>query len=417
MPHSCGVTRETRLRMPHTDPRIAAKDPGFTRALIAWFCVALAAFAQLYSPQAVLPAIAADLSIDADLSAWAVGATAIGVAVAVLPWARASDKLGRIRAAKISAAAAAILGLAAPFAQDFTTFLVIRVACGIAIAGVPAIAIPAITETVQPGTLGRAVAAFVSGNALGGLAGRVLTGPVSDALGWRIGILAVSIVATLATVVFITTVPATRVPTGPGVSIARGIIANFRNPGVGTILIQGFLLMGAFTVIYNFVGFRLEASPFHLTLTQVSWLFYSYLLAAIAPQLTWRLAARSSPTAVFLGCTALVLASLPLMLSPSLPAIASGVVLFTAAFFGAHGIASGLVGMRAAGRPAASQAPALYNLSFYAGTGFFSWLGGLIYSASGWNGTVLGSAIAIAAAALLAWGYAARRGGVLRADA
>lgn len=402
--------------MPPGDPRAAHGDPVFRRATIAWFCAALATFAQLYSPQGLLPAISAGFHVSPELSSWAVGATAIGVAAAVLPWARLSDRVGRMTAARLSAALAAAIGLSAAFAQDFSLLLALRFLCGVALAGVPALAIPTLSETLRPRAYGTAVAAFVSGNALGGLVGRVVSGPVSDALGWRAGLIAVSLIAGAATLAFIATAPGTRVAASRGLSIPEAIATNVRNPGVATILLQGFLLMGAFTVIYNFVGFRLADPPFNLTMSQISWLFYAYALAAIAPGPIWRLATRTSPTAVFIGCTLVVVLTLPLMLSNSLMLVVVGVVVFTAAFFSAHGVASGLVGLRAQGRPGASQAPALYNLSFYVGTGVFSWLGGVVYSLGGWGLSILVCGVAMLAATGLAWRYAARNGGVLGSD-
>lgn len=389
-------------------PAERAENGGQTtrRASIAWFCVAIATFAQVYSPQAILPAITEGFQISPSDSAWAVGITSLGVAVSVLPFAKLGDRICPTTLAKWTSGAAVVLGFLCVFAPNFPIFLALRLACGLALGGVPALAIPALARTLGPASLGGAVALFVSGNALGGLLGRVVTGPVADVWNWQAAIGAISLISAATTTLFIIVVPAAQRPATPAQPLLSAVSQSFRNPGVATLLAQGFLLMGGFTVIYNFVGFHLEAAPFALSSTQVSWLFYSYVLAAIAPPLIWKVAERTTPTAAFLACTSLVVLSLPLMLTSSLTAVAIGVVIFTAAFFCAHGLASGLIGIRSAGSPGASIAPALYNLSFYIATGVFGWLGGSVYAAGGWKLSVAVCAVTTLGAMALAWRYA-----------
>jgi predicted MFS family arabinose efflux permease len=76
-----------------------------------------------------------------------------------------------------------------------------------------------------------------------------------------------------------------------------------------------------------------------------------------------------------------------------------GVLLATAGFFAAHAVASGWTGAEATvGR---AQASSLYNLSYYAGSSLFGWLGGLFFIRWGWGGTVgMVAGLAAVAAAL-----------------
>ena len=66
-----------------SDPRVDARSPVYRRALIALFCAGVATFAQMYSPQGLLPEIAREFGVSASASSWAVGATTIGVAAGV----------------------------------------------------------------------------------------------------------------------------------------------------------------------------------------------------------------------------------------------------------------------------------------------------------------------------------------------
>lgn len=391
------------------DLRLSRGSATYRRAVIAAFCAAIATFTQMYSPQGILPEIAADLGVTPELSSWSVGVTTSGVALAVLPWARVSDRIGRVSAMRIAIVASSVLGLATPLVSDIGALLVMRFLTGIALAGLPGIAIPALTETVRPKDLGSAVGAFIAGNALGGLIGRLTAGLFTDTFGWVGGMLAVAVLSAIASLVFLVVVPRTRVSPGPGLPVIRAALQNLRNRRVAVLLLQGFLLMGGFTVVFNFIAFHLEHPPFGLSVAQTSWLFLSYLAAMVASPVAWRIAGRVQPTTVLLASTGITIASLLLMLVPSLPVTVVAVFIFTGAFFGAHGIANGLVGLRAAGTPAASQAPALYTLSFYIGTSVFSVLGGMVFTAAGWSGSIALSTLTMLGVAALALWDARRR--------
>ena len=368
----------------------------------------------MYSPQGILPDLAREMGISADASSWAVGATTIGVAVGVLPWARVSDRCGRVRAMRAAMGAALVCGLVAPLVAGFAPFLAVRFVEGVALAGLPALAVTALAETVRPRALGTAVGTYVAGTTIGGLLGRIVAGLVAETFGWRAGMGTVAVLAAVFALVFILRMPPTAVPMQRGLPIGMAVLANLRRPGVLVLVAQAFLLMGGFVAAYNYLGFRLQHEPFGLSLGQVSWLFLAYLAGAASSRWIWRATRGIPPTAVLLGCTGIMLASLLLTLSASLPLVILGLVLFTGAFFGAHTIASGLIDRRAGdGR---SAAPPLYNLGYYAGSSLLGWLGGVAFGAGGWPGTALFIAMAVSLAGILAWVFAAQHGGIREVD-
>lgn len=383
--------------------------------MVALFCAGLATFMQLYSPQGLLPDIAVEFGISAGTSSWAVGAATIGVAAGVLPWARLSDRIGRVRAMRWAIIAAVVVGLALPLAPGFEALVAIRVVEGLALAGIPAIAVTALAETVTPRALGAAVGTYIAGNTIGGLAGRIVAAEIAEPADWRWGLAAVSVLAALSTVGFVALVPRTVVPPTPGVPVLRAVLANLRNPGVMKAVAQAFLLMGGFVAAYNYLTFRLQQPPFGLTLAQVSWIFLAYLAGALCSRWVWRLVPKVSPTGSMLIAMAVMLGGLALTLSDSLLQVSVGLVLFTGSFFAAHSVASTLAPRRA--EEARSMVPPLYNLGYYAGSSLLGWLGGFAFAAAGWGGTVLMIAGATVLAALLAWVYALRRGGLRAADA
>jgi YNFM family putative membrane transporter len=94
----------------------------------------------------------------------------------------------------------------------------------------------------------------------------------------------------------------------------------------------------------------------------------------------------------------LLAAGAAITLAHSLIFVVAGVVTLTSGLFIGHAVASHLVGARASvGR---AQASALYNISYYAGSSVFGWVGGVAWLAAGWQG-VAALVVALGIIALL----------------
>lgn len=396
------------------DPRVTKGSPQYRRALIALFFAGLAAFVQLYSPQGLLPDIAGEFVLSVEASSWAVGAATIGVAAGVIPWAVLSDRIGRVRAMRWAVLTGVVAGLLLPLAPTFGSLVITRFVEGFALAGVPAIAVTALAETITPRALGAAVGTYIAGNSIGGLSGRIIAAWVSDDFGWRIGLLTVSVIAAFAAILFAFVMPPTMVRPKRQ-PVVRGILVNIRNPGVLVAVAQAFLLMGGFVAAYNYLTFRLQQQPFGLTLAEVSWIFLAYLAGAVSSKVVWRLVPRLSPTGAQFASLAVMLVGLSMTLLPNLVAVVVGIVLYTSGHFGAHTMASTLGPRRSTS--AQSMVPPLYNLGFYAGSSLIGWAGGFAFSAAGWPGTVAMIAGCVFLVAVIAWWYARRQGGIWVADA
>ena len=64
----------------------------YAKLLTAMFCAGVATFAQLYAPQAVLPAISAGLGVPPAGAALLVSAATAGLALSVLAWSWLADR-------------------------------------------------------------------------------------------------------------------------------------------------------------------------------------------------------------------------------------------------------------------------------------------------------------------------------------
>ena len=368
----------------------------YRRLLAALFFAGVATFAQLYSPQAVLPQIAQQLGIGAADAALTVSLATVGLAISVIPWSVIADRVGRVRAMTVSIAAATTLGLLVPLAPTYPLLLGGRFLEGLALGGVPAVAIAYLTEEIDRRHAARAAGIYVAGTTIGGLLGRLIAGPVAEALNWRMGVFAVAVLCAFAAMGFATLAPRSRgfvpVSTGdnPDGRLSHRLMSNLRSPRQLALFAQAFLLMGGFVALYNFLGFRLAAAPFHVSQHLISLVFLAYLAGTWASSRAGAQAGRFGRKPILLVSIAVMAAGVVMTLSSSLWVVLGGLVFATIGFFGAHAIASGWTGTEAGGGKA--QASSLYNLAYYGGSSVFGWFGGVAFDAYGWPalaGTVL----------------------------
>ena len=251
-PVSVDSTTEHQGHRPGTDE--------YRRLAVALFFAGVATFTLLYSTQAVLPALAEQFGVGAGESAWSLSATTLGLALALLVAGPLSDRFGRTRLIHTSLALSALVGLACALAPSWPALLGLRLAEGVALAGLPAVATAYLREELHVGAHARAVGLYVGGTAIGGMTGRLLTGAVTEAFGWRWALAAAAGLGLACAVLVRVLLPSSRrfVPRPAGWRVVltttrlavtdRGLLALF---GIGGCSI------GVLTVVFNTVGFRL----------------------------------------------------------------------------------------------------------------------------------------------------------------
>jgi predicted MFS family arabinose efflux permease len=304
----------------------------------------------------------------------------------------------------VSVTAATVLGLVVPFAPSYELLLAGRFLEGLLVGGVPAIAIAYLSEEIHLDHAARAAGMYVAGTTVGGLLGRLVAGPIGDAASWRIGVLTVAALCGLGALGFVRLAPK---PLGYDPSRSRragGVLhklaANLRSPRQLALFAQAFLLMGGFVAMYNFLGFRLAAAPFHLPQTLVSLVFLAYLAGTWASSRAGAEATRFGRKRVLLVSIVTMIVGVAITLSDNVFVVLAGLVIGTAGFFGAHAIASGWTGREATVGKA--QASSLYNLFYYGGSSVIGWFGGVAFDAAGWTAVTVTIVVLAGVAAALA---------------
>ncbi|MFC7754251.1 MFS transporter [Tsukamurella soli] len=377
----------------------------YRHVTLALFVAGLTTFGSMYSTQAVLPELTHVFGVAPAVSALAVSVTTGLLALTIIPVSALSERYGRTPVMIASAVASVILGLLVPLAPSMGVLLALRAVQGVALAGVPAVAMAYLAEEVDGRDLGGAMGRYVAGTTIGGLLGRVVTACGLDVLSWRWAMEVFAIAAAILTVVLVRLLPPSRFHVPQCVSVAatvRNVAGHVRRPALGVLFLLAFLLMGGFVSAYNYLGFRLLAAPFHLPSAVVGLVFLIYLAGTWSSGRAGRLADRIGRRTVLLASIACMGLGLLLTLPDFLPTLLAGTVVLTAGFFGAHSVASGWVGSLATEHRA--EASSAYLFCYYVGSSVVGAAAGLAYTAGGWAGIVAAVGTGVLIALLVAAG-------------
>ncbi|MFF9017803.1 MFS transporter [Streptomyces sp. NPDC014870] len=378
------------------DTRLAPGASGYRRMSFALFAAGLAAFALLYSTQALLPAISAEFGASASAASWTVSAATGALALLVLPMSALSERFGRRRMMTVSLSVAVAVGLLVPFAPNLDWLVALRAVQGAALAGLPASAMAFLAEEVRPKALIAAIGLFVAGNSIGGMSGRIVTGWVAQMWGWRAGLLAVGLMAVVCVVAFRVLIPKARHFTPGSLNpklLAAAVRTHLSDPLLVRLYAIGALFMTVFGAVYTVIGYRLVEAPFSLPQGVIGSIFLVYLVGTVSSAAAGKLVGRLGRRGALYLAVGTTAAGLLLSLADSLTAVLAGLVLITAGFFAGHAVASSSVSRTA--KTGRAQASALYQSAYYVGSSVGGTLGAIAFHAGGWAGTVLLGLVAV----------------------
>ena len=402
---------ETLALAGSTDLFLRAKTPAFRKVTLALVAAGFSTYALLYCVQPLLPVFSADLGVSPSVSSLSLSVTTGTLAVALLVASRISDVGGRKPIMTVSLFAVGLLTLACALAPGWGVLLGLRALTGIALAGVPAVAMAYLAEEVHPRDLGVAMGLYIAGNAYGGMAGRVVIGVLIDVThSWRLSVAVMGGFGLVAAALFAGLLPPSRrFEPAQGLSIAHlggAFGRHLRDPVLVMLFGLGFVLMGGFVTTYNYLSYRLLAPPFDLSQAWAGSIFLVYSLGGPFSAWLGRQSGRYGLGRTMIAAIALEFSGLLLTAVPNLPVAILAIAVFTCGFFGAHAIASGWVSRRAASDRAA--AASLYLFAYYLGSSLFGSIGGIFWSRAGWPGIMGLVGVLILAALALALGLARR---------
>ncbi|EGV33423.1 major facilitator superfamily MFS_1 [Thiorhodococcus drewsii AZ1] len=384
---------------------IAARTPAFWRATLALSLGSLLTFANLYTPQPLLPLFSETWGISPVQASLTVSLTTLALSISLLVYGPLSDAIGRRGIMFVSMTLTTLCSLAMAFAPDFWSLLALRTVQGLVIGGLLAVAMAYMGDEFEHDAMVLAVGLYISGNSLGGISGRLISGGVASVWGWQGSFLVTGCLSLVILVIFIWMLPPSRgfrpKPLHP-VAMLADLGRHLRNPVILLACLVGGLNFLVFINIYNYITYLLSAPPYNLSPALLGLLFLTYLSGTLAAGVSGRIVGtRSQPLAMVVGLLILISGTL-LTLVPHLEAIILGMVINAIGFFFTHTQAAGWVSRKADG--ARASASSLYLMSYYGGASVGSFYLGPFWHWLGWDGVVLGAVIMLCVAIGVALG-------------
>lgn len=358
-------------------------------AIFVIFLGSMAAFGAEYCVQPLIPVIAKDFSLDPATGSLAVSAGLLGMAIAMLFIAGIGPRLDRKKVTACALTVSAVLTIVIGYSENFYWILAFRFVQGVILAAFPSLMIAYINEEFEPSNIGSVLGIYIGGNAVGGLAGRLLVSAVTDIFNWRIALMAIGVLYCVIGVLVFVLLPRPKfvrqVPEN-GLHFGKVIGSILHNKRLMLVYLIAFCAMGAFVSVYNFITYVLLHEPYNLSQTVIGFLFFTYLVGTFSSAYMGRKTDSLGNGRVVGISVGLAIIGLLITLLLPLWCKILGLVVFTFGFFGCHTGACGWVGRLNKGDKASSSS--LYMFFYYAGASGLGTVGGFFLQHYGWGGVV-----------------------------
>ena len=391
------------------DTGLRRSDHRYRKIIWALGAGGFANFMALYFVQPLLPSIAQNFDVSPAAAAATLSVPTIAMALTFIAVGPISDRWGRQLIMRVSLVTTGVLALAVALAPTWPLLLLARGLEGVALAGLPAVALAYLREEIHVEHHLRANSTYIMGTAVGGAAGRLLPGPVEQHLGWHGAAAAIGLLALAASVIMWFLLPHSANFEPRGVRLTS-LVDNTRrtltDPALIALCVTAVAAMGTFVAVYNSIGFRLEAAPFSLT-GSATLVYLSYPVAIAGPPVARRVAGRYGRGPSALGGAGLLLTGVILTGSSRLPMIIVGLGLLAFAMLGTHSLTTGWTADRARrGHVGVAQASGTYMVANYLGSSVLGLLANQQWESHGWTGVttitmITGTAVMIAIGAVL----------------
>lgn len=140
-------------------------------------------FSNLYVVQPLLSMFAQRYSVSLNLANWIFAAASLGMSLFLIPWALLADRYGRRLVMLLSLSLSALLSFSLVLSDSITAWITLRFLQGVALAGLPAVAIAYISEEFEASAVVPAVGIYIAANSIGGISGRIFGGVLAETFG------------------------------------------------------------------------------------------------------------------------------------------------------------------------------------------------------------------------------------------
>lgn len=375
----------------------------FKAVLFSLFLAGFAIFSSLYCVQPMMPILADYFHISPTQSSFPLSFSTIALAVGLIFTGLISDRFGRKPIMVWSLFSVSVLLLLSAVLPVWSVFLATRILIGLTVSGVAAVAMTYIGEEVAAKDIGLAMGLYISGTAIGGMSGRLIAGVLVDFISWQSATLIIGLINLCIATIFYFLLPKSRNFQAYPIKLSRFLTAfqhNLSDPKLRILFLQGFILMGCFVSVFNYLSYRLIQSPFELSHVWIGVISITYLAGIYSSPRAAAWSQKFGRFQVLVAMLASMLLGLVLMLVNSLVLIFIGLLIFTFAFFAAHSTASSWVSVQSLQYRAVGSS--LYLFCYYLGSSVLGSFSGLVWEKAGWLGLSVFIGIILAIGLLIA---------------
>lgn len=349
---------------------------------------AIAAFLNLYSPQALLPYLAQEFKVGAAEIGLIMTASTFSVAITAPFTGAVADVIGRKRLISAAVLLMVIPTAMISFSDSLQSMIIWRFIQGLLLPPIFAVTVAYIGDEWSAVEATGVTGLFVSASSIGGFLGRFLTGIVSDAAGWRAAFAVNAVITAICAIAIVSLLPREKrfVKAENLKASLRQMLRHLKNPGLVATYVVGFGVLFNFIATFTYVNFLLAAPPYNLSPSLLGTIFVVYLLGTVTVALTGRGVARFGRRAFVGAAISLWICGILLTLVPSLPVIIAGLAIAAACGMICQASSTSYVSTSAKG--GVSSAVGLYVTAFYVGGSVGAYLPGHFWAHGGWPSTV-----------------------------
>jgi MFS transporter, YNFM family, putative membrane transport protein len=234
-------------------------DPRKIAVATAGFC----AFLNLYSPQALLPALAREFGVGAAEISAIMTASALAIALTAPFTGAVADVLGRKRVITAAMLAVVVPMAGAAWAPDVNALIVWRFIQGLLLPPIFAVTVAYIGDEWPPAEVPGVAGIYIAGSSLGGFCGRFIPGVLHDLIGWRGGFLALAALSLAGALILASLLPREKSfvrSEDLGASV-RQMLRHLKNPQLLATYAIGFGVLFNFIAVFTYVSFISPPRP------------------------------------------------------------------------------------------------------------------------------------------------------------
>lgn len=373
--------------MSEPTPYIEYGTKPFLAILLSLFLAGFAVFSSLYCVQPMMPFLAKFFQVTPTHSSFPLSFSTIALALGLLFAGLISDRYGRKQIMAISLFSTATLLLISSFLPYWEIFLATRMMVGLAVSGVASVAMTYIGEEISQKDVGFAMGLYISGTAIGGMGGRLIAGVLLDYISWQTATMIIGLLNLIIAIVFYIALPASKHFTAYPIQLSRFIESfkkNLSDPKLRLLFIEGFILMGCFVTVFNYMSYHLLEKPFQLSQTWIGLISIAYLSGIYSSPRAASWSRKFGRGQVLIAMFSTMIIGLWITLIPSLWAILIGLLIFTFSFFAAHSTSSSWVSVQSLQYRAVGSS--LYLFCYYLGSSILGSSSGMVWENYGWGG-------------------------------